>query len=116
MVITNLGPFGYDGTNPPILNGTIEDPPCPYCRLGSCIISRESSAPDLGNLAKWYALYLKFWRVLRQLGLWSHPLYLSEKAAHTSVSDVREVMPKCVVTFVFFTHTSNHKGAVAYGD
>ena len=25
----------------------------------------------------------------------------SEKAAHTSVSDVREVMPKCVVTVIF---------------
>ena len=31
----------------------------------------------------------------------AEPLYPSEKAAHTGVSDVREVMPKCVVTVIF---------------
>ena len=75
--------------------------------LGPCIISRGlswlvgSSAPDLGNQAKRYALYRKFWWVLRRLGLWSHPLYPSEKTAHTNVSDVRVVIPKCVVTIIF---------------
>ena len=102
------GPFGYVGAAPPILDGTADDPPCPYCHLGPCIITRGpswlvgSSAPSLGNLAKRYGLYRKFWRVLRQLGVWSHPLYLNEKMAHTTLTDVREVMPKCVVTVSCF--------------
>ena len=100
----NTGPSGYGGGHPPILNGTADEPPCPYCHLGPCIISRApswlvgSSAPGLGNLAKRYTLYRKFWRVLRQLGVWSHPLYLNEKVLHTTLADVREVMPKCVTT------------------
>ena len=79
------GPFGYDEAAPPILDGTADDPPSPYCHLGPCIISKGpswlvgSSAPSLGNLAKRYELNRKFWRVLRQLGVWSHPLYLNEK-------------------------------------
>ena len=102
------GPFGYVGAAPPILDGTADDPPCPYCHLGPCIITRGpswlvgSSAPSLGNLAKRYGLYRKFWRVLRQLGVWSHPLFLNEKMAHTTLTDVREVMPKCVVTVSCF--------------
>ena len=114
-MIIYTGPFGYVGAAPPILDGTADDPPCPYCHLGPCIITRGpswlvgSSAPSLGNLAKRYGLYRKFWRVLRQLGVWSHPLYLNEKMAHTTLTDVREVMPKCFVTvsWFFFTHTSH---------
>ena len=53
-----------------------------------------SSAPSLGNPAKRYALYRKYYRVLRHLGVWTHPLYLNEKVAHTILTDVREVMPK----------------------
>ena len=112
-MIMYTGPFGYVGAAPPILDGTADDPPCPYCHLGPCIITRGpswlvgSSAPSLGNLAKRYGLYRKFWRVLRQLGVWSHPLYLNEKMAHTTLTDVREVMPKCVVTVsccFFYSH------------
>ena len=110
--------WSYDGAAPPILDGTADDPPCPYCHLGPCIISRGPNwlvgyAPTLGNLAKRYALYRKFWQVLLQLGVWSYPLYLNEKVAHTTLTDVREVMPKCAVTvslffvFCFFTHTSH---------
>ena len=48
---------------------------------------------------------------LRQLGVWSHPLYLNERVAHTTLTDIREVMPKCVVTVsyivLFLTHTSH---------
>ena len=64
----NTGPSGYEGGHPPVLNGTEDEPPCPYCHLGPCIISRApswlvgSSAPGLGNLAKRYTLYRKFWR------------------------------------------------------
>ena len=38
-----------------------------------------------------------FWRVLRQLGVWSHPLYLAYKATQTAISDVRDVVPECVI-------------------
>ena len=105
------GPFGYDGAAPPILNGTADDPPCPYYHLGPCIITRGpswlvgSSAPSLGNLAKRYGLYRKFWRVLRQVGVLSNPPVLErEDGSHNT--DVREVMPKCVVNVscFFFTH------------
>ena len=58
--------------------------------------------PSLGNPAKRYALYRKYYRVLRHLGVWTHPLYLNEKVAHTILTDVREVMPKWVVTVIFF--------------
>ena len=104
QLFMNTGPSGYEGGNPPVLNGTEDEPPCPYCHLGPCIISRApswlvgSSAPGLGNLAKRCTLYRKFWRVLRQLGVWSHPLYLNEKMLHTTSADVWEVMPKCVTT------------------
>ena len=36
--------------------------------------------------------------VLASPGVWSHPLYLNEKVLHTTLADVREVMPKCVTT------------------
>ena len=80
MVITNLGPFGYDGVKSSHSQWNYRRPSLPLLPPRA-MYSTESSAPDLGNLAKWYTLYCKFWRVLRQLGLWSHPLYLSEKAA-----------------------------------
>ena len=39
----------------------------------------------------------KVLRVLRQLGVWSHPLYLAYKATQMAISDVRDVMPECVI-------------------
>ena len=36
--------------------------------------------------------------------MWSHALYLIQKVAHTTVTDVHEVMPKCVVTVTLFCH------------
>ena len=82
------------GTNPPVLDGTTVHPLCPQCHLGPCITVRPpirqlgSSAPSLGNLAKHYTLYRTFWRVLRQLGVWSHPEYLLLKATKKNPIDV----------------------------
>jgi len=43
-------------------------------------------------------LYRKFWRVLKQLGVWSHPLYLAYKATKATFHDIRNIMPDCVTT------------------
>ena len=61
----NTGPSGYEGDHPPVLNRTEDEPPCPYCHLDPCIISRApnwlvgSSAPGLGSLAKRYTPLLE---------------------------------------------------------
>ena len=44
-----------------------------------------SSAPSLGNPAKRYALYRKYYRVLRHLGVWTHPPYLNEKVPYKNL-------------------------------
>lgn len=73
---------GYDGRHPPALGGTVADPPCPFCHLEPSITNLQlswltgSSSPSIATMVKRYKLYRKFWRVLRQLGAWTHPLYL----------------------------------------
>ena len=96
---------GYDGEgpdgDPPSTGG---DDVCPYCRLSPCIIARPpnwlrgSSQASLGNQAKRFRLYKKFWTLLGQLGLWNDPHYLALKVTKTSIMDKRDVMPLCVVT------------------
>ena len=68
------------GTRLPSTGG---DDVCPYCRLSPCIITRPpnwlrgSSQASLGNQAKRFCLYKKFWTLLGQLGLWNDPHYLA---------------------------------------
>jgi hypothetical protein len=56
---------------------------------------RGSAAPSLANNTKRYKLYKQFWKLLKQLGLWSHPVYASRKSLLTTLQDPREVMPEC---------------------
>ena len=95
-------PSGYPGGDPPMMDGTVNEPPCPHCLFGPCIICRPPvflsgrAAPSLANDRKRYRLYLQFWQVLRDLGLWNHPTYLMRKGLVTHPSDRREIMPKYV--------------------
>ena len=103
MINNGTAPSGLEDRDPPCLGGNPTDSPCPFCHLGPCIIVRHpswlvgSSSPSLMCMEKRYKLYRKFWQVLRQLGVWSYPQYLAYKATQTAVSDVRDVMPECVI-------------------
>ena len=95
-----VGPSEYDSTQAPQLDG---DGACPYCHLAPCVMRqlpswlRGSAAAALSNMTKRFKLYQKFWTLLRQLGVWSHPDYLVLKQTKTNLSDPREVMPDCVL-------------------
>ena len=94
------GPCGYDSDYPPQLDGSNA---CPHCHLSPCVVQRPpswlrgSAAEGLSNIPKRYKLYNKFWTLLKQLGVWSHPEYLTYKATKASVNDKRDVMPECVL-------------------
>ena len=99
--LCGLTPSGGD---PPVLDGSPNEnePPCPHCLLAPCIIRQRPvfltgrAAPSVHNDRKRFNLYKKFWKVLRDLGLWNHPTYLGRKTLVTHPSDRREIMPKCV--------------------
>ena len=94
------GIYGYSDSAPPTLGG---DNKCPHCLCTPCVVSTSPSflegraAPDGRNAHKRYPLYSNFWRVLNELGVWRHEEYLARKVLRTSVSDVREIMPTCVL-------------------
>ena len=94
------GIHGYSDSAPPTLGG---DNKCPHCLCTPCVVSTSPSflegraAPDGRNAHKRYPLYHNFWRVLSELGVWRHEEYLARKVLRTSVSDVREIMPTCVL-------------------
>ena len=111
------GPNGYDGDNSaPELDGSNY---CPHCHLSPCVTQRPpswlrgSAAEGLCNIPKRYKLYNKFWTLLGQLGVWSHPEYLLYKGTKTSVNDKRDIMPDCVLRVRIIinsvsSHTSKH--------
>ena len=94
------GIYGYSDSASPTLGG---DDKCPHCLCTPCVVSRSPSflegtaAADGRNAHKRYPLYRKFWKVLNELGVWRHEEYLVRKVLRTSVSDVREIMPTCVL-------------------
>lgn len=98
--ICELGPSGYDNSEPPVLDG---EGACPHCHLAPCVVARPpswlrgSASANLGNISKRFTRYSKFWTLLGQLGVWSHPLYLEYKQTKTAIHDKREVMPDCVL-------------------
>ena len=100
--LCGLPPSGYPGGDPPVLNGTPNEPCCPHCLFGPCIIRRPPvfltgrAVPSLANDRKQYKLYQQFWKLLKDLGLWDHPTYLARKGLVTHPLDRREIMPKCV--------------------
>ena len=85
-----------------MLNGTPNEPCCPHCLFGPCIIRRPPvfltgrAVPSLAYDRKRYKLYQQFWKLLKDLGLWDHPTYLARKGLVTHPLDRREIMPKCV--------------------
>ena len=54
-----------------MLNGTPNEPCCPHCLFGPCIIRRPPvfligrAVPSLANDRKRYKLYLQFWKLLK---------------------------------------------------
>ena len=76
---------------------------CPYCHQTPCVTVRpptwliRSAPPSLGNVAKRYPLYRKFWSLMRSLGLWNDPHYLALKAAYTTTTNKREILLLCII-------------------
>ena len=57
-----------------------------------------SCAPDIRNHTKRHKDYRKFWKSLKDRGLWQHELYINRKtAAGLSEVELRELMPQCVL-------------------
>ena len=92
-------PYGYATPHHPVIGGP---DPCPHCFSSPCIVSNPpsflvgSSVADVRNANKRYPLYRKFWRLLKDIGLWNYEPYLVRKSARTSRADVREIIPSCV--------------------
>ena len=87
-----------------VLGGLEDHPPCQHCLMGPCItvseVTRiqESCAPDITNHSKRHKNYRKFWKSLKDRGLWQHELYLHRKtSAGLSDVELRELMPQCVL-------------------
>ena len=91
--------YGYTDMRP-VLDGDMR---CPHCLCTPCVIVMKpsflvgSSVAHDRNAHKRFPLYKKFWRVLNDLGVWRHELYLQRKVLRTSLHDVREIMPDCVL-------------------
>ena len=68
-----------------VLGGLEDHPPCQHCLMGPCITVSEvtriqgSCAPDITNHSKRHKNYRKFWKSLKDRGLWQHELYLHRK-------------------------------------
>ena len=87
-----------------VLGGLEDHPPCQHCLMGPCITVSEvtriqgSCAPDITNHSKRHKNYRKFWKSLKDRGLWQHELYLHRKtSAGLSEVELRELMPQCVL-------------------
>ena len=85
--------------------GWLEDhPPCPHCLMGPCVTVSEvtrlqgSCAPDITNHSKRHKDYRRFWKSLKDRGLWQHELYIDRKtSAGLSEVELHELMPQCVL-------------------
>ena len=99
-VCAQKGTHGYDDHPPPDLQG---EGHCIHCLFLPCIVSRPpsfvtgQSGPHARNNQHRYRLYRCFWKVLKELGLWRNPQYLSRKCRVTHEDDPREIIPLCVV-------------------
>ena len=87
-----------------VLGGLEDHPPCQHCLMGPCITVSEvtriqgSCAPDITNHSKRHKNYRKFWKSLKDRGLWQHELYLHRKtSAGLSEVELQELMPQCVL-------------------
>lgn len=87
-----------------VLGGLDDHRPCPYCLMGPCITVGQltsmhgSCAPDITNHTKRHKDYRRFWKSLKDRGLWQHELYINRKtAAGLSAVELRELMPQCVL-------------------
>ena len=87
-----------------VLGGLEAYPPCPHCLMGPCITISEvtkiqgSCAPDNTNHSKRHKNYRRFWRSLKDRGLWQHEAYIHRKtSAGLSEVELRELMPQCVL-------------------
>ncbi len=49
------------------------------------------------NMVKRFKLYRKYWKLVGDLGVWHHPLYLAYKATKTTVHNKRDVISECVL-------------------
>ena len=107
-------PKGYVSMDFPLLVGNTDDGPqeeqCPYCLCVPCIIVQPpsfltgSAASSLGNISKRFALYRKFWQLLKELRLWQCDVYLQRKSVRTSTDDPREIIPECIVKVRIICH------------
>ena len=83
-----------------VLGGLEDHHLCSYCLLGPCITVGQltsmqgSCAPDITNHAKHHKEYRRFWKSLKDRGLWQRELYINRKtAAGLSEVELRELMP-----------------------
>ena len=69
------------------LGGLVDHPPCTHCLMGPCITVGElthmqgSCAPDITNHTKRHKDYRRFWKSLKDRGLWQHECYINRKTA-----------------------------------
>ena len=68
----------YPGGDSPVLDGSQDEPSCPHCLFGPCIIRRPpvfltgSAIPSLANDRKRFKLFQQFWQLLKDLRLRDH--------------------------------------------
>ena len=72
--------------------------------MGPCITRSDmtriegSCAPDIRNHSKRHKDYKRFWKSLKDRGLWQDEQYIHRKtSAGLSEVELRELMPQCVL-------------------
>ena len=87
-----------------VLGGLEAHPPFQHCLMGPYITISEvtriqgSCAPDITNHSKRHNNYKRFWKSLKDSGLWQHELYIYWKTlAGLSEVELRELMLQCVL-------------------
>lgn len=79
---------------------------CIHCLQAPCVTTnnierRGSRPPDIRNHSFRHKDYRRYWKFLKDIGLWDMSVYQNTKsAAGLSDDDVRELMPVCVLNDV----------------
>ena len=58
---------------------------------------RGSCSPHPANAEKRHMLYCKFWRLLKDMGVWRDEEYVRRKQEKTEKDDRREIIPQCII-------------------
>ena len=78
----------------PVLGGSSA---CQHCFYSPPAFLLRCLAAHLVNNSKQFELHSRFWKLLRDIGLWQHPRDLQNKRKFTTKDDPRETFPTRII-------------------